>query len=167
MSHSDDGKFGSKFTFVHQPLKSKPAFFLLFLTTSVTAFSFGLHLMDIEILSVGCLILVLCLILRLHRKIYSESILILPSLGLQVETVYYLGSVKTHFIHISYIKDIVINEAVTMHSILCYLVVLLYDPGTGQTKGLYPLFSHSWPPLSDLKSVYKAAQQNLIKPNKR
>ncbi|GFR90109.1 phosphatidylinositol N-acetylglucosaminyltransferase subunit H-like [Elysia marginata] len=105
--------------------------------------------------------------MKFYLKVYSESVLILPSLGLQVKTLSYLGAVKTHFIHISHIHDIVINEAVTMHSILYYLVVVLCDTENGQVKGLYPLFSHSWPPLSNLKEVYRAAQEKLIKPNKR
>ncbi|RUS84282.1 hypothetical protein EGW08_007975 [Elysia chlorotica] len=69
-----------------------------------------------------------------------ESVLILPSLGLQVKTLYYLGHVKTHFIDASHIEDIIINEAITMHS---------------------------WPPLSSLKDVYRAAQEKLIKPKQR
>ncbi|KAK3802134.1 hypothetical protein RRG08_050020 [Elysia crispata] len=167
MIHLDAGKLGSEFTNVQPPIKSVPLLVILFFASSIIAFSFGMHLIDQRTLYWICLSLVVIIISRLYCKVYSESVLILPSLGLQVETHYYLGHVKTHFIDISHIEDIIINEAVTMHSILCYLVVLLSDTENGEVKGLYPLFSHSWPPLSSLKDVYRAVQAKLIKPNQR
>lgn len=168
MQHMDAGKFGSEFTIVQPPLQNFWLLIFMFMAISIAAFSFGLHLIDVQILLFLCIFLLVVSILRFSQKVYSESLLILPSLGLQVKTLYYLGTVNTNFIHISHIQDIVINEAVTMHSILHYLVVLLCDTDTkNDMKGLYPLFSHSWPPLSNLKDVYRAAQEKLIKPNRR
>ncbi|KAK7506888.1 hypothetical protein BaRGS_00001739, partial [Batillaria attramentaria] len=60
-----------------------------------------------------------------------ETLLVLPSLGVQVKTQYCLGHQTTQFFDRSCVKGIVINEAVTMHS---------------------------WPRLKDLVQVYQAVQ---------
>uniref|UniRef100_A0A0B7AWG9 Phosphatidylinositol N-acetylglucosaminyltransferase subunit H conserved domain-containing protein n=1 Tax=Arion vulgaris TaxID=1028688 RepID=A0A0B7AWG9_9EUPU len=164
MHHSSMGHRGSKFTIVHPLMKSRTCF-ITFLTISLlTAFSFGLHLIDKNSLAKLFLLLAVSFLIKLSSKIYSECVIILPSLGLQLETHYYLGQVSTHFICLSKVKDIVISEAVTMHSVLTYLVVLLKDEEndcTGQ-QTLYPLFINCWPPFNDLKHVYTVAQQKLL-----
>ncbi|XP_059156199.1 phosphatidylinositol N-acetylglucosaminyltransferase subunit H-like [Physella acuta] len=164
MYHRDHGDMGSEFTVVHPPLKSRILFTILLVITLILAFSFRLHMLDRNILASLCLALATTLVLKLYSKIHSENVVILPSLGLQVETLYYLGHRETNFFHVSHIKDVVINEAISMHSILHYLLVLLKQD---QGQALHPLFSRSWPPLGDLKPVYKAAQEKLIRPQGR
>ncbi|KAK6997930.1 phosphatidylinositol N-acetylglucosaminyltransferase subunit H [Biomphalaria glabrata] len=167
MQHRDLGDLGSEFIVIHPSLKNRALFVMLLLFTIVTAFFFGLHLLDETILTSLCFILIVSLIFKLSSKIHSENLLILPSLGLQVETTYYLGYKVTQFIHLAYIKDIVINEAITMHSIMHYLLVLLKSNTSNEVHTLQPLFEHSWPSLSSLKPVYRAAQKKLIKPQLR
>lgn len=49
------------------------------------------------------------------RSIYlSEKILVIRSMGLQIQTSYLLGQEKTNFIPQQKIVDIVINEAISM-----------------------------------------------------
>ncbi|CAL1527773.1 unnamed protein product [Lymnaea stagnalis] len=167
MKHRDLGDRGSEFTFVHPPLKNRFLFVLLLIITMLLAFLSGLHLLDKGLLATLCLVLGVTLMVKLYLKIHSENLLILPSLGLQLETQYYLGHKHTHFIHLTHIKDVIINEAVTMHSIMHYLLVLLKGKQSDQVKALQPVFSHSWPSLAHLKLVYKAAQEKLIKSHRR
>lgn len=163
MKHRDLGDRGSEFTFVHPPLKNRFLFVVLLIIITISAFLSGLHLLDKSILATLCLVLILTLMMKLYLKIHSENLLILPSLGLQLETHYYLGHKNTHFIHLSHIKDVIINEAVTMHSIMHYLLVLLKGRQSDKAKALQPVFSHTWPSLAHLKLVYNAAQEKLIK----
>ncbi|KAH9490304.1 hypothetical protein Btru_034914 [Bulinus truncatus] len=121
MHHRDLGDVGSEFIVIHSPLKNRAMFIMLLLFSITCAFSLRLHLLDENVLASLCLVLAVSLVLKLSAKIHSENLHILPSLGIQVETTYYLGYKVTQFIHLSYIKDIVINEAITM---VCPEVVL-------------------------------------------
>ena len=46
----------------------------------------------------------------------SEVLLVLPSLGVQVKTQYWFGHQETQFFDKSWVKGIVINEAITIVS---------------------------------------------------
>ncbi|XP_005094401.1 phosphatidylinositol N-acetylglucosaminyltransferase subunit H [Aplysia californica] len=162
--HKDMGRKGSEFIVSHPSIKSKTVFGILLSLTLLASFSMGLHLLDKNILASTTLVLFSSLVVRMYLKITTEKVLFLPSLGVQVETTYFLGHTVTYFIDISHIKDIVINEAITMHSVMYYLVVLRKEEQSDNIQQLYPLFSHSWPRLTDLKQVYRAAQEKLIIP---
>ena len=49
--------------------------------------------------------------------LFSEVLLVLPTLGVQVKTQYWFGRQETQFFDKIHVKGIVINEAVTMVSI--------------------------------------------------
>ena len=50
--------------------------------------------------------------------LFSEVLLVLPTLGVQVKTQYWFGRQETQFFDKIHVKGIVINEAVTMVSFL-------------------------------------------------
>lgn len=54
--------------------------------------------------------------------VLSEVLLVLPSLGVQVKTMYWFGRQETHFFDKSHVKGIVINEAITMVSTGLFLM---------------------------------------------
>ncbi|BFZ11521.1 hypothetical protein BsWGS_14560 [Bradybaena similaris] len=167
MQHADMGARGSQFT-VLQPAVKSPAVFWISLSASlVAAFALGLHLVDEKSLANMGLPLMAGILLKLWSKIYSESVLILPSLGLQVKTKNYLGHVCTQFFCLSQIKDIVINEAITMNSVVTYLVVLLNDVDSSGQQMLHPLFIHTWPTSGELQQVYQVSQVKLLHAHSR
>ncbi|XP_051581249.1 phosphatidylinositol N-acetylglucosaminyltransferase subunit H [Myxocyprinus asiaticus] len=95
-------------------------------------------------------------------KVDHETLLIVGSLGVQLSSSYASGRESTTFIEISKLKDIVINEAVYMHSIVYYLCILIKDPAEPDTvTSIVPLFQSSKPRLNCLIQVYRSCQEIL------
>jgi len=166
LKHNDLGRRGSEFIYMHQPVKNEWTIFFVAIISVLMSISFCLHNLNMNVLALITLGLIMTLGIWLcsKSKVYSETFLILPSIGVQVQTMYVFGNTTTHFIDASHIHDIVINEAVSMHCITTYLVVLLKESHINNKKELYQVFAHSWPPLTDLIQVYRAAQLKLIHP---
>ncbi|KAK6181129.1 hypothetical protein SNE40_009058 [Patella caerulea] len=106
--------------------------------------------------------LALVLFYKLYTKVSAEIFLVLPSIGLQVQTKYLFGSISTQFMDISKIKDVIINEAISLQSVIFYLAVLLKEEKSENLQSIYPLFIHSWPNLCILKKIYSITQRKLI-----
>ncbi|XP_018953168.1 phosphatidylinositol N-acetylglucosaminyltransferase subunit H-like isoform X1 [Cyprinus carpio] len=95
-------------------------------------------------------------------KVDHETLLIIGSLGVQLSSSYASGRESTIFIEMSKLKDIVINEAVYMHSIIYYLCILIKDPADPETvASVVPLFQSSKPRLNCLVHVYRSCQEIL------
>ncbi|CAG5119253.1 unnamed protein product [Candidula unifasciata] len=165
MKHVDMAHRGSVFA-VQQPSVKRPAVFWLCLLVLLTAaFTLALHVVDYKSLAKLGLFLAVGILWKLWSKTCYESVLILPYLGLQVETHNCLGQVCTHFLSLSQIKDIVITEAVTMNSIRTYLVVLLNGADCSGQQMLYPLFIQSRPRVDELLQVYQVCHEKLLHPH--
>ncbi|KTG37323.1 hypothetical protein cypCar_00004916 [Cyprinus carpio] len=95
-------------------------------------------------------------------KVDHETLLIIGSLGVQLSSSYASGRESTIFIEMNKLKDIVINEAVYMHSIIYYLCILIKDPADPETvTSVVPLFQSSNPRLNCLVQVYRSCQEIL------
>ncbi|XP_013414080.1 phosphatidylinositol N-acetylglucosaminyltransferase subunit H [Lingula anatina] len=134
---------------------------------NVLAFGIGLHKQDIVILLVALGLVLVILFFKLRSKVVKESLLVMASIGAQTTTTYALGKKCCQFYDLTSIRDIVINEGITMHSIIFYLVLLLRG-SDAQTEPqiLVPLFKHSWPPLRFLQHIYRESQAVIWKKRK-
>ncbi|CAH1789285.1 unnamed protein product [Owenia fusiformis] len=146
-----------------------------------------LHHQDWRLLLVVAASLCICLLLKIYLKVVQESLLIVKSLGVQQTTTFATGRTKSTFFNDIDIKALVINEAVTMHTITSYLAILLKTNPTntppikiaqnGYTQERYidntvvlkaeektnefkvvPLYTSLWPRLPFLISVYQGSQ---------
>ncbi|EEC20476.1 phosphatidylinositol N-acetylglucosaminyltransferase subunit H, putative [Ixodes scapularis] len=85
----------------------------------------------------------------------------MQSLGLQTTTTFVTGRRVSRFINKEFIEDVVISEAITVQSVIFYLVVLLHDKvGTNSAPSLVPLFHNTLPRLSALQAVYRGIQES-------
>uniref|UniRef100_A0A1E1WWZ3 Putative gpi-glcnac transferase complex n=1 Tax=Amblyomma aureolatum TaxID=187763 RepID=A0A1E1WWZ3_9ACAR len=76
------------------------------------------------------------------------------SLGLQTTTTFVTGRQESRFFNRENIEDVVISEAISMHSVIFYLVILLHNVDS-KVPSLVPLFQNTVPRLDALKMVYR------------
>ncbi|CAH1262412.1 PIGH [Branchiostoma lanceolatum] len=93
--------------------------------------------------------------------VHSESIQAVSSIGVQLTTTYTTGRQQSRYYDMVEIQDVVINEVVTMHSVVFYLVLLIKDPCSGSLRSVIPVFKHSYPKLDYLVRVYNGVQDVL------
>ncbi|XP_044292963.1 phosphatidylinositol N-acetylglucosaminyltransferase subunit H isoform X3 [Varanus komodoensis] len=96
------------------------------------------------VLSAAIFITLIGLLVYLHFvKIDQESLLIVGSLGIQMTSSYASGKETTTFIEMNQVKDVVINEAISMQKVIYYLCILLQDPVEPHVVSeVVPLFQH-------------------------
>lgn len=123
-AHKNYGRQGSEFVIEHPQLH---IFRMLYSTPLVTFVAYLLNLSEWDESSLYIVfVILLCLfVIKLYRKVLTESVLFLTAMGVQIETRFLLGYCTTRFIDMANIKDIVILEAVNMHHIIFYLALLL------------------------------------------
>jgi len=90
------------------------------------------------------------------RATASETLLLLPHLGLQVESLSVLGAARRRFEPLERIAAVVINEAVTTTCVYFYLAVAL----RGEGRLLLP-FAALRPRLNELLGPYLAVRGML------
>ncbi|XP_067847309.1 phosphatidylinositol N-acetylglucosaminyltransferase subunit H isoform X2 [Heptranchias perlo] len=121
-----------------------------------------------SVLSAAIIVTLLGMILHLHLfKIDQESLLIIGSVGLQMNTLYASGRESVSFIEMKKVKDIVINEAIYM-KVIYYLCILLNEPGNPRgVSAVVPVFQWAggydrhWMRLQEF-SVYKEETKRSI-----
>ncbi|XP_072342293.1 phosphatidylinositol N-acetylglucosaminyltransferase subunit H isoform X2 [Scyliorhinus torazame] len=115
-----------------------------------------------SVLSASIIVTLLGMILHLHLfKIDQESVLIIGSVGVQMNTLYASGRESVRFIEMKKVKDIVINEAIYM-KVIYYLCILLIDPGNPRgVSEVVPVFQSAKPRLDCLSQVYRSCQEIL------
>jgi phosphatidylinositol glycan class H protein len=89
--------------------------------------------------------------LRQRCGVQQEAVVVMPTLGIQLETVYHSKNVKRRFVPLHRILWPVINEAVTPTTCYTYLALLLRDDSR-----LTLTFLHVRPPLSMLVPIWTA-----------
>uniref|UniRef100_UPI00398ED782 phosphatidylinositol N-acetylglucosaminyltransferase subunit H isoform X2 n=1 Tax=Pristiophorus japonicus TaxID=55135 RepID=UPI00398ED782 len=116
-----------------------------------------------SVLSAAIIMTLLGMILHLHLfKIDQESMLIIGSVGVQMNTLYASGRESVSFIEMKKVKDIVINEAIYMQRIIYYLCILLIDPGNPRgVSEVVPVFQSAKPRLDCLSQVYRSCHEIL------
>ncbi|XP_048738021.2 uncharacterized protein LOC125652703 [Ostrea edulis] len=107
---------------------------------------------------VGVTTLTCLVVFKFESK--SESLQVIPAVGVSVTIVNRLGQVYTEFFPRQLVRDVVIVEGIRMQRLATYLVIMHLDPSTGQTK-LKPLFAKSRLKMEDLISIYQKVQKNL------
>lgn len=106
----------------------------------------------------GVSIIACLLILKL--EIRSESLLVIPSVGVNVTYANRLGQVYTEFFPRQLVMDLVIVEAIIMQKLATYPVILFHDSSTREMK-MKPLFMKCRLKMAELKSIYQKVQKNL------
>ncbi|KAM7289235.1 phosphatidylinositol N-acetylglucosaminyltransferase subunit H [Ixodes scapularis] len=151
---------GHEYVFKHKAFNTKR--WMLLTTFFLSCFlHYGLHRRDVDFLGVFLVVLLLLLVAKLHRRVKEESLLVMQSLGLQTTTTFVTGRRVSRFINKEFIEDVVISEAITVQSVIFYLVVLLHDKvGTNSAPSLVPLFHNTLPRLSALQAVYRGIQES-------
>lgn len=84
-----------------------------------------LYISDLRVLGLILSFLCFALLLKLHRKIKLESLLVVSSLGLQHTTLYASGRRQTFFLSRQRLKSLLIVEGITMQRVLFYLAIVL------------------------------------------
>ncbi|XP_064623793.1 phosphatidylinositol N-acetylglucosaminyltransferase subunit H-like [Lineus longissimus] len=93
----------------------------------------------------------------LNRKVIEESLLVISCLGVQITTKFASGRQTSIFFDRSEIKDIIIQESISMQCILHILSILLKKPNMDDHR-LLPLFKHTFPRLEFLQQAYQGVQ---------
>ncbi|AEE86527.1 putative phosphatidylinositol N-acetylglucosaminyltransferase [Arabidopsis thaliana] len=124
-------------------------FFLVFLASSMY-FLLGKD-NPARTLSWGCLLSGFLVMLHSRKFVKKESVIILPTFGIQLETQYLSGKTVSRFIPIDKILKPVLVECVT--PITCYWSLSLFLRGEEQ---LTLVFKELRPPLKMLVPIWKA-----------
>lgn len=95
--------------------------------------------------------ILLVFLLKRRNGVDQEAVVVMPMLGIQLETVYRSKNVKRRFVPLHRILWPVINEAVTPTTCFTYLALLLRDDSR-----LTLTFLHVRPPLSMLVPIWTA-----------
>lgn len=115
------------------------------------------------LLVAGGVLLVCFVMVLLSCAVSKERILVLRSVGVQIETASVLGRTKTNFIPQQRIVDVIINEAISMHKVSYYLALLLKaEEESNDDLELMPLFTNTLPPIKVLKEIKKGCQEVLF-----
>ncbi|XP_025104354.1 phosphatidylinositol N-acetylglucosaminyltransferase subunit H-like isoform X2 [Pomacea canaliculata] len=137
--HKSYGRLGSEFIIRHPCVPHRKLFIVVFIAF-ITLLLLKLYEMDIIFLWLASLTGA-ALVFQILYRVSEETLLVVPSVGVQVKTQYWLGNEKTEFFDRSCVKGIIINEAITMQSVIYYLAVLLTNSKSGKVEQVYPLFT--------------------------
>ncbi|CAE6157849.1 unnamed protein product [Arabidopsis arenosa] len=124
-------------------------FFLVLLASSMYFFLGKEN--PVKTLSWGCLLSGLLVMLQSRKFVKKESVIIMPTFGIQLETQYLSGKTVSRFIPIGKILKPVLVECVT--PITCYWSLSLFLRGEEQ---LTLVFKELRPPLKMLVPIWKA-----------
>lgn len=91
----------------------------------------------------------LAFLISRRNGVEQEAVVVMPTLGIQLETVYRSKHVKRRFVPLHRVLRPVINEAVTPTTCFTYLALLLRDDSK-----LTLTFLHVRPPLSMLVPIW-------------
>jgi len=84
-----------------------------------------LYIADLRLLGAVLSLLCFALIVKLHKKIKLESLLVVSSLGLQHTTLYASGRRETFFLSRRRLKSVLIVEGITMQKVFFYLAIVI------------------------------------------
>ncbi|XP_033115915.1 phosphatidylinositol N-acetylglucosaminyltransferase subunit H-like isoform X2 [Anneissia japonica] len=112
----------------------------------------------VAVLLSACILYILYI---LFCKVKDETIVLLPSIGIQLQKCSAFGQHSTEFIPYDIVKDVVINEAISMYKVIYYLVVLVNSPTSDSEESVIPVFTNSLPRLDILRVIYNICQEAL------
>jgi len=123
IEHGDAGS--AKEFIVAAPKFNFKKWFSLTVALSFISLTCELYISDLRVLGVILSLLCLALLVKLHKKIKLESLLVVSSLGLQHTTLYASGRRETFFLSRQRLKSVLIVEGISMQRILFYLAIVL------------------------------------------
>ncbi|CAB3246021.1 unnamed protein product [Arctia plantaginis] len=99
------------------------------------------------------------------HSVQSESLLVIPTVGIQSSIKYVCGK-EDNFVPWSSIDDVIINEVIKLNRVLYYLTLLVKQHNQGATDSeavkLIPLFKFTKPRLLMLERIYSELQSLLV-----
>lgn len=123
------------------------------------------ELLSLTSIAVWTLVVIAIVLLKLYcLDIHKESVLIVKDLGIQYTKSCVLGQQTSQFIEHHNIVDVLINEVITMHQVVCYLTLLISERNQdqpGRNQQLLPLFTATVPNLVTIKTMYHRMQKIL------
>ncbi|XP_070578241.1 phosphatidylinositol N-acetylglucosaminyltransferase subunit H-like [Ptychodera flava] len=145
---------------VMYPISTGPASSFIWAAIIATLLYYMFYVFENTSLSVTvlCAVLLFSFVYCHFIKVHKESLLVIASSGIQYMTTYRTGRQLSLFIPIDCVQDVVINEGITMHSVIYYLVVLMKDPQNGKAKSLLPIFMKTSPRINTLREIYQGIQ---------
>lgn len=97
-----------------------------------------------------------------YVNISEESVLVVKDLGIQFTRCGIFGQKTKQFIEQHRVVDVIINEVITMHQVVFYLMLLISsdtEDNTLENQQLVPLFTSSMPCLETIKPIYHGMKQ--------
>ncbi|XP_026315156.1 phosphatidylinositol N-acetylglucosaminyltransferase subunit H-like [Hyposmocoma kahamanoa] len=120
----------------------------------------------ISVTTIVVIIIVLTFLLFFYmtRCVQSESLLVIPTVGIQSSIKYVYGR-ENNFIPWSCVDDVIINEVIKLNRVLYYLTILVktnYNNPENEAIKLIPLFKYTKPRLMMLERIYSELQTLLM-----
>lgn len=157
-----DGDLSSSFVMEHSSNAACGSF--AFIAPCILAVTFVLYNKLLTFTITGCLAWIVVLITiacikLLCFNVCRESVLVVKDLGIQLTRIGAFGLQTSQFIEQHRVVDVIINEVITMHQVVFYLMLLTHDHETqdklsGKNQQLVPLFTASMPCLETIKPIY-------------
>lgn len=157
-----DGDLSSSFVMEHSSNAACGSF--AFIALCILAVTFVPHNEFLTFTITGCLAWIVVLITiacikLLCFNVCRESVLVVKDLGIQLTRIGAFGLQTSQFIEQHRVVDVIINEVITMHQVVFYLMLLTHDHETQdklseKNQQLVPLFTASMPCLETIKPIY-------------
>ncbi|KAM3962469.1 uncharacterized protein ACR2FA_003372 [Aphomia sociella] len=153
------------FTISYKNIENKKTWPKISLVLAVFFNIIALCYVHISLTAILIIIIVLSFLVFfwITHSVQSESLLIIPTVGIQ-STVKYVYGREENFVPWSSIDDIIINEVIKLNRVLYYLTILVKTNQTNQdseTIKLIPLFKYTKPRLLMLETIYSELQALL------
>ncbi|KAM7430091.1 hypothetical protein ABFA07_019149 [Porites harrisoni] len=157
-----DGDLSSSFVIEHSSNAACGSF--AFIALCILAVTFVLHNEFLNFTITGCLawtvvLITIACVKLLCSNVCRESVLVVKDLGIQLTRIGAFGLQTSQFIEQHRVVDVIINEVITMHQVVFYLMLLTHDHETQdklseKNQQLVPLFTASMPCLETIKPIY-------------
>lgn len=124
----------------------------------------GVHRLNSTFLWLALIFLTALLLYKIQYKVVEETLLVVGSLGVQLTVLYASGRCSTLFVSRSRLRDVLVCEHISMQQVVDYLaLVTVGDEDCGASDGvrLVPLFTHIWPRLHVLQTIYRGVHSVL------
>jgi len=137
----------------------KRSLFLSLLTAIVIASIAVSSVSSSWILTVVVLIVAIARVVKDDFTAVKESLLVTPSLGIQAEVFYKSGRSHIAFIPWNVVRDITVNEAISINRVIHYLILTkMENEGSSDIHSILPLFQCTWPNLRCIVKIYRILQ---------
>ncbi|XP_034834254.1 phosphatidylinositol N-acetylglucosaminyltransferase subunit H-like [Maniola hyperantus] len=159
------------FTITYKNKEQKSAWPLKSLFLAVIFNVLALCFVRISVQAILVIIIVLSFLVFfwITHSVQSESLLVIPTVGVQSSVKYVFGR-EDNFVPWSSIEDVIINEVIKLNRVL-YILTLLVKTGSStnnetstnnESIKLIPLFKYTKPRLVMLETIYSELQALLM-----